>query len=44
MTMTFVPKIVAVMLTALLFLPWILSNLTSFTRSVFERVAGLGGA
>ncbi len=44
MTMTFVPKIIAVLVTTLVLLPWILSNLTAFTRMIFDRIAGLGAA
>ena len=36
MTLTFVPKIVAVMLGLLLFGPWMLTKLLSFTEGVFR--------
>jgi len=36
MTLTFVPKIVAVMLGMLLFGPWMLTKLMSFTEGVFR--------
>jgi flagellar biosynthetic protein FliQ len=39
MTMTFVPKIVAVMLVMVLALPWIISQMTSFTVGIFNRIA-----
>jgi len=39
MTMTFVPKIVAVMLVMVLALPWIISQLTTFTVGIFQRIA-----
>lgn len=42
MTMTFVPKIVAVMVTAVLFLPFIMSELTTFTREIFARIVAVG--
>jgi len=42
MTMTFVPKIVAVMVTLLLLLPWLLSHLIAFTTDVFARVSQMG--
>lgn len=42
MTMTFVPKIVAVMVTLLLLMPWLLSHLIAFTTDVFARVAEMG--
>ena len=44
MTMTFVPKIVAVLVTALIFLPWILAHLMRFTYDVFARIATMGVA
>ena len=42
MTMTFVPKIVAVMVTAVLFLPWIVSRLTTYTQEIFARITAVG--
>ena len=42
MTMTFVPKIVAVMVTAVLFLPFIMSKLTTFTQEIFARIVAVG--
>jgi len=39
MTMTFVPKIVAVFLAMLLALPWIMSQMTSFTLGIFDRIS-----
>lgn len=41
MTMSFVPKIVAVFVVLVLSLPWIISQLTVFTRQMFERIAGM---
>jgi flagellar biosynthetic protein FliQ len=38
-TMTFVPKIVAVFLTLLIFAPWIIKLLTVFTTGIFEALA-----
>ncbi len=38
-TMTFVPKIVAVFLTLLIFAPWIIKLLTVFTTGLFESIA-----
>lgn len=38
MTLTFIPKIVAVALALLLFLPWILNKLVSFTASLFNSI------
>jgi flagellar biosynthesis protein FliQ len=42
MTMTFVPKIVAVLATGVIFLPWIISNLVRFTNEIFARIAAVG--
>ena len=42
MTMTFVPKIVAVMVTAVIFLPWIVTRLTTFTQEMFARITAVG--
>ncbi len=41
MTMTFVPKIVVVFLVMVLSLPWAISQLTAFTRAMFDRLAGM---
>ncbi len=38
-TMTFVPKIVAVFVTLLIFAPWIIKLLTIFTTGIFEALA-----
>lgn len=40
-TMTFVPKIVAVFLTLLIFGPWIIKILTVFTIGLFDIMATL---
>ena len=40
MTLTFVPKIVAIVAALLLFLPFMLSSLTSYTQGLFQRIAG----
>jgi len=42
-TMTFIPKIVAVFVTMLLFAPWMIKILLSFTTSVLTRIATVGG-
>ena len=39
-TLTFIPKIVAVSLALLLFLPWMVTTLVQFTRHVFEALPG----
>ncbi len=41
-TMTFIPKIVAVFVTMLIFAPWMIKVLVSFTRSVLTRIATVG--
>lgn len=38
MTMTFVPKIIAVFVTLLIGLPWMIKILTGFTKSIFENI------
>ena len=43
MTLTFVPKILAVALALLIFLPWMISTLTDFTRHMFDLIPGLVG-
>lgn len=41
MTLTFVPKVIAIFITLLIFLPYMLHTLTDFTRSIMDRaVAG----
>lgn len=41
MTMTFVPKIVAVFVALVLSLPWAISQLTRFTEGIFERISAM---
>lgn len=38
MTITFVPKILAVFLTLFIALPWMVSVMVSYTRSIFENL------
>lgn len=38
MTLTFIPKILAVMLAALLFSPWIMETMLGFTRQLIENI------
>jgi flagellar biosynthetic protein FliQ len=38
MTLTFVPKILAVLLGLLYFAPWMLDKLVTFTTSVFQNI------
>jgi len=41
MTLTFVPKIVAVSVALILFLPWIIRVMVTYTARVFAMVGGL---
>jgi flagellar biosynthesis protein FliQ len=43
MTLTFVPKILAVAAALLIFLPWMINQLTDFTRRMFELIPTLVG-
>lgn len=43
MTLTFVPKILGVALTLLVFLPWMINTLTDFTTHLFEMIPGMAG-
>ncbi|HSG99427.1 MAG TPA: flagellar biosynthetic protein FliQ [candidate division Zixibacteria bacterium] len=43
MTITFVPKIVAVAAALLLFLPWIINMVTDFTTRMYEIIPTLTG-
>jgi len=43
MTLTFVPKILAVALALLMFLPWMINMATDFTRHMFELIPTLVG-
>ncbi|MDH7576748.1 MAG: flagellar biosynthesis protein FliQ [Bacillota bacterium] len=42
-TLTFVPKIIAVLVTAVIFAPWILQILVSFTQNLYLNVHRLAG-
>jgi flagellar biosynthetic protein FliQ len=43
MTLTFVPKILAVAVALLMFMPWMISMLTDFTRHMFDLIPTLVG-
>ena len=43
MTLTFVPKIFAVVLSLVIFMPWMLQKLTGFTITLFEGIGRMGG-
>ncbi len=42
MTLAFVPKIIVIFASLLMFLPFMMSTLTGFTRQVMDRVVALG--
>jgi flagellar biosynthesis protein FliQ len=39
-TMTFIPKLIVVFLSLLIFAPWIMHTMTAFTLGIFESMAG----
>ncbi len=41
MTLTFIPKIVIVALSLVIFLPWMIAQILDFTRRVFNIIPGL---
>jgi len=41
MTLTFIPKILAVALALLIFLPWMISKLVDFTSRMITSIAGM---
>ncbi len=42
-TMTFVPKIVAVLVSLILFAPWMIQKILSFTSTLISSIATVGG-
>ena len=42
MTLTFIPKIVAVFGALVLFMPWMLRELTEFTQRIMDKIVALG--
>lgn len=42
MTLTFVPKAIVIFLSLILFMPFMLGTLVSFTERLMDRVVGLG--
>ena len=42
MTLAFVPKIIVIFISILMFLPFMLTALTNFTQDLATRIAGLG--
>ena len=41
MSMTFVPKIVGILVTGLIALPWVMRVMLGFTRNIFEIISSL---
>jgi flagellar biosynthetic protein FliQ len=41
-TMTFIPKIVGVFVTLLIFAPWMLQKLTTFLEMIFSQLPNVG--
>ncbi|RME35789.1 MAG: flagellar biosynthetic protein FliQ [Deltaproteobacteria bacterium] len=42
-TMTFIPKIVAVLVALVIAAPWIIQTLVSYTHDLYSRIGHLGG-
>lgn len=42
MTLTFIPKILAVFGSMVIFLPWMLRELTEFTHRIMDKIVALG--
>ncbi len=42
-SLSFVPKIVAVLITMVILAPWILTTLINFTQSLFQNIQHLAG-
>ena len=42
MTLAFVPKIIAIFLSLMLFIPFMLTTLTTFTERLADKIIGLG--
>ena len=38
MTLTFIPKILAVVITLIIFLPWMMNLMLSFTHDIFQLI------
>lgn len=41
MTLTFIPKIIAVAVALVIFLPWMMSSIVSYTYQLFAMIPGL---
>jgi flagellar biosynthetic protein FliQ len=42
MTLTFIPKILSVFASIILFMPWMLRELTEFNNRLMDKIIGLG--
>jgi flagellar biosynthetic protein FliQ len=42
MTLTFIPKILAVFASLIIFLPWMLRELTEFMQRIMDKIVALG--
>ena len=42
MTLTFVPKIIVIFTSIILFLPFMMTTVIEFAHSLFDRIVGLG--
>ena len=42
MTLTFVPKIIVIFTAVIIFLPWMMQNITIFAQQLFDRMISLG--
>jgi len=42
MTLTFIPKIMAVFAAMIIFMPWMLRELTEFTQRIMDKIVALG--
>jgi flagellar biosynthetic protein FliQ len=42
MTLTFIPKIVAIFGALVLFMPWMLREMTEFTQRIMDKIVALG--
>jgi flagellar biosynthetic protein FliQ len=42
MTLTFIPKIVSIFGASILFMPWMLRELTDFTNRLMDKIVSLG--
>jgi flagellar biosynthetic protein FliQ len=42
MTLTFVPKIIAIFITIVVFLPFMMTTVIEFSNTLFDRIANIG--